>query len=499
MKKKIIASAVLFIVLIMTFNIVKANGLNIQITLPDNLKQIDITDAKMKEYYEQNHIYLHAINDYQDESVIITQLDSELTKRLGSLKGLSEQNYKVFVEQYGKAKLEDGQSVLKQETYEKDDMLFIDTVYEKKTNEQTVQTEEYYTIYEGKALIVSVSFLNKEVDSSKVRKMMDSIEILARKNESSFKETMSFLVIPIMILILGVVYFIKEKKNKVQVEESEKASILRHVTEYMKKAIDYSKFRGILILFAVTIVLNILNLLFGVVDEIINNNWAGQALLITKIYTVLAILQNVIQLIGVIYIAYHLTKKEAKTIKKIEHTLIGMLIGVMLLTISRGIIQLVAIGINQDFVTYITYETNVFAKSMIYILIWYFYFRNSIRVSIYYQEKSIEQVITEPKKGYQNNLINKKIMEYKIIEYFKNKKALDYASGIYINKLPKEYANSLSLSDLNSMKIIRLKRAKYYLSIKDLESPKSQKRKAIKTVIGIIMIYLFIQLILYIL
>lgn len=498
MRKKIIASAVLLIVLTNIFNIVQANALEIQITLPDNLRQIDITDAKMKEYYEQNHIYLHAINESQDESVMITQLENELTKRLGSLKVLSEQNYKVFIEQYHKAKIEEGQSILKQETYKKDDMLFIDTVYEKTASEQTVQTEEYYTIYDGKALIISASFLNKEADSSEVRQMMDSVKVSGTENKSSFKEIASLLIIPIMAVGLGVIYFVKEKRNKVQLEEKEKATILHHVTEYMKKA-DYSKFKGILILFAITIGLNAINLLFGVVDEITNNNWMGQALLITKIHTSLAILQNIIQLIGVIYIAYRLTKREAKTIKKIENALIGMLIGVVILTISRLIIQVINMGMNESFIAYITYETSVFAKSMIYILIWYFYFRNSIRVSVYYQEKSLEQIITTPKKRYQNNLINKKIMEYKIIEYFKNKKALDYASGIYINKLPKEYANSLSLSDLNSMKVIRLKRAKYYLSMKDLESPKSQKRKEIKTVGSIIIIYLFIQLILYIL
>lgn len=499
MRKKIITSAVLFIVLIMIFNIVQANALEIQITLPNNLRQIDITDAKMKDYYEQNHIYLHAINESQDESVMITQLENELTKRLGSLKGLSQQNCKAFIEEYNKAKLQDGQSVLKQETYEKDDMMFIDTVYEKTVSDKTVQTEEYYTIHDGKALIVSASFLNKDVDSLKIRQMMDSVKILAKEDKSSFKEIASLLIIPIMAIGLGVIYFVKEKRNKVELEADEKVTVLNHVTEYMKKMMGYSRYRGILILFAVTIGLNVINLLFGVIDEITSNNWMGQELLITKIHAALSILQNVIQLIGVIYIAYRLMKKEAKTIKKIQSTFITMLIGVIILTISRLIIQAVSIGINESFITYITYETTVFAKSMIYILIWYFYFRNSIRVSVYYKEKSLEQIITNPKKGYQNNLISKKIMEYKIIEYFKNKKALDYTSGIYINKLPKEYASSLSLSDLNSMKVIRLKKAKYYLSMKDLESPKSQKRKEMKTVSSIIIIYLFIQLILYIL
>lgn len=499
MKKKLISTIFILLIILFTTNIVQAtNKLNLEITLPEDIKQNNMADAKMKEYYEQNHIYLHATNEKQDESVMVIQLENELTKRVGSLKGLSEQNRNMFLEEYNQVKLQDGQSVLRQEIYEKEDMLFIDTVYEKTANEKTIQTEEYYTIFKEKALIVSASSLNKDIDSAKARQMMESIKVSVEEDNSGLKDMMYVFVIPVMIIVLGVIYVIKEKRNKVQLEENEKNAILHNVTKYLETVIDYSKFRGILILFGVTIGLNILNLLFGVIGQI-TSDWMEQELLFTKIYMILAMLQNMIQLIGVIYIAYRLTKKEVKTIKKIQNTFVSMLIGVMLLTISRVIIQFATIGMNQNFISYITYETGVFTKSMIYILIWYFYFRNSIRVSVYYQEKSLEQMITNPKKGYQNNFVNKRIMEFKIIEYFKSQKAYDYASGIYINKLPKEYKNSLSLSDLNTKKVIRLKRAKYYLSKKDLESPKAEKRKTIKTVLGIITIYLFVELILYIL
>ena len=140
----------------------------------------------------------------------------------------------------------------------------------------------------------------------------------------------------------------------------------------------------------------------------------------------------------------------------------------------------------------------IFIRSVIYVVIWYCYFKNSIRVSVYYKEKSIEQIIKEPKKGYQTNRVNKKMTEFKIIDYFKSQKAYDYATGIYINKLPKEYAKSLSLLDLNSKRIIRLKKAKYYLSMKDLENPKAENRKIVKTICWIALIYIFIMLILYI-
>jgi hypothetical protein len=189
--------------------------------------------------------------------------------------------------------------------------------------------------------------------------------------------------------------------------------------------------------------------------------------LANKIYVYLLMLQNVIQLFGIIYIAYRLTQKESKTIKHIKKAFIIMLIGISIIWVICIFIQGVILN-NSNFATYVKEKIELLCRSYIYIAIWYCYFANSIRVSVCYNDKSIEQIIMEPKKGYQTRTINKKIMEVKIIEYFKSKKAYDYASGIYINKLPKEYANSLSLSDLTSKKIIKLKKAKYYLNKKYL-------------------------------
>lgn len=496
MKRKLIASIFVLLSIISIINIVQATALlNIQITLPQNFKQVNIQNPDVKQYYQQNHIYLHAINKQQDESIMVVQLENELTTQVGSLKELSEEKLSTFLEQYNEVKQQTEQTILKQESYIKEEQCFIDTIFEQTTNGKKIQTEEYYTIVEGKAVIISVSFLNKDVDTVKVRQIIDSIQISSEELQSGAKDNTYFWIILAIIIGFTIVYVIKEKRNKVELDEGEKKRVLQNVIAYMNR-IDYSKFKGILIIFAVTIGLNVMNLLFGIIEVITQNSWVTGNQPIAKANTILAILQNLVQLIGVIYIAYHLTKKEAKTIKKIENTLIGMLILVTILTLSRLAMQAIAGGINQSLIPYITYETQIFAKSMIYILIWYFYFRNSIRVSIYYKEKSLEQIVMEPKKGYQTNVVNKKIMEFKIIEYFKQQNAWDYASGIYINRLPKEYANSLSLSDLNSKKIIRLKRAKYYLSKKDLENPKSEQRKMIKIVGGMIAIYLFVWILL---
>lgn len=492
MKKKIISS--IFIFIIMITGIVQAAGkLNFQITLPEDLNK-NMIDSQTKQYYEQNNIYLHAVNDKQDEAVMVMQVENEANKRISNLKELNKQNFNAVLEYYNNQKAQEGINVLKQETYQKEELLFIDTIYEKITNEQRIQIEEYYTVFDGKTIMISASFLNKDVDTLKVRQIIDSIKLIKEENKN-IENSIYLWIIPVLLIVLLILYIIKEKRNNIKLEENEKNKIIQNVIEHMKKVTDYSKFKGILILFAITIGLNILNLLFGMIDIVKQSNLLVEASLFTKTYNALLVIQNLVQLVGVIYIAYCLRKKEAKTIKKIENTFIAIFIGVVLVTILRIII---AIGVGQSLVKYVIYEMQIFIRSVIYVAIWYCYFKNSIRVSVYYKEKSIEQIVKEPKKGYQTNVINKKIAEFKIIDYFKSQKAYDYTSGIYINKLPKEYAKSLSLLDLNSKKIIRLKKAKYYLSIKDLSNPKAENRKIVKTILWIALIYIFILLILYI-
>lgn len=172
-----------------------------------------------------------------------------------------------------------------------------------------------------------------------------------------------------------------------------------------------------------------------------------------------------------------------------------MLMGVTILTVVRFILQ-ASMNMSEDLMAYSVSEIKILAKSVLYIGVWYLYFKNSIRVSVYYKEKSLQQIIEEPKKGYQTNLVNKRIMEVKIIDYFTTQKAFDYANGIYINQLPKEYVGSASLSDLTTKKILKLKRAKYYLNQKNIENPKVETRKTAKTVAIMVVIYILVVLIL---
>lgn len=490
MKKKLIITLIVLILLCMVNTVQAADMLKIQITLPNDLKASTQT-AETKEYYEQNHIYLHATNEEQNESVMLVQLENELTTKIVSLNQLDEENLNEFLEQYKGTKEQAEQKILKQETYQKDDMLFIDTILEQKTNDNRIQTNEYYTIHEGKAVIITYSFLNKEVNVNKARSVIDSISItdeeLVSQKDKNYTPT---IILCIVTLILVVLYVIKQVKGKKQIDEIEKQKILPKVIAYMNK-IDYSKFKGILILFVVTIILNIINLFTGIITLFLNGSMSYSG--IAKVYNILSVMQNIVQLLGIIYIAYCLTKRKVKSIENIKKTFITMLLGIILLTTIRLVLT-----INTgDFWQYFKIESQIMLRSIVYIAIWYLYFRNSIRVSVFYGEKTLEQIIINPKKIYQENLVNKKIREFKLIEYFENQKALDYASGIYINKLPKEYAKSIDLSNLNSKKIIRLKRAKYYLSKSDLENPKTEQKQMLK-IVGIgIAIYILAVLLLY--
>lgn len=485
MRNKLITIIIIIVSILCMANTVQADM--VKITLPNNFK----ASTQNTETEQYNHTYLHATNDEQNEAIMLVQLENELTKNVVNLKQLNEESMNEFLVQYKKTKEQDEQVILKQETYQKDDMLFIDTILEQKNNDNMVQTDEYYTIYEGRAIIVSYSFLNKEVDTNKVKSVIDSISItdeeLVSQKEKNYTNT---IILGVGTIILVALYVIKQVKGKKQIDEIEKQKILPKVVRYMSK-IDYDKFKGILILFVVTIILNIINLSYGIITLFLDRNMTYSG--IAKAYNILSVMQNIVQLLGIIYIAYLLAKRKVESINKIKKTFIIMLVGVILLTIIR-LVLCTTIG---DLWKYFKSEIQVMLSSVLYIMVWYLYFRNSIRVSVFYREKTLEQIITNPKKMYQENLVNKKIMELKLIEYFQDQKALDYESGIYINKLPKEYAKSIDLSNLNSKKIIRLKRAKYYLSKSDLENPKTEQKQMLK-IVGIgIAVYILAVLLLY--
>ena len=229
MKKKLLF---IIAIVLMILNIgITVQADMVKLTLPSNFK----ASTQNTETSQYNHIYLHATNDEQNEAIVLVQLENELTKSVVSLKQLNEESMNEFLVEYKKTKEQDKQVVLKQETYEKDDMFFIDTILEQKTNDKWVQTNEYYTIHEGKAIIISYSFLNKEVDTNKVRGVIDSVSItdeeLVSQKEKNYTNT---IILGIAILVLIVIYIIKQTKFKTQIDENEK-QMLEHIIIEMEK------------------------------------------------------------------------------------------------------------------------------------------------------------------------------------------------------------------------------------------------------------------------
>ncbi len=402
MKKKLLVIIIAILVILCICVKVKAEQLTnvlLDISLPEEFvdirKQTEIQDLQTKQYYERNNIYLHATNKTNDESVTIVQIENELTKKIENLSNLNTEDFEAFLGQYNQIKNQENQTTLKQETYKVGEILFLDTAFEHVIEEKSIQTEEYYSIINGKALIISINFLEKEIDFIKVRNIIDSINIYS---EDTTNNIIYLWVILIITIILIVIYIIKQKKNKINIGEHEKTNLLTNVKQYIEKNMEYDKLKGILILFIITIVLNIVSLSLGVIQGFIQYKELIEYSIITRLHVIFVIIQNIVQLLGIIYIAYLLTKRNEKTIKKIEKTFLYMLIGIVILTILRLILQIFINGTKQEFLNFIISEVKILVKSMMYILIWYLYFKNSIRVSIYYKQKTLEQIILDPKK-----------------------------------------------------------------------------------------------------
>ena len=211
MKNKQMVKFLIILIIMVIPSVVQAvNNINLQITLPPDYKQTEIQDLQTKQYYEQNNIYLHATNKTNDESVTIVQIENELTKKIENLSNLNTEDFEAFLGQYNQIKNQENQTTLKQETYKVGEILFLDTAFEHVIEEKSIQTEEYYSIINGKALIISINFLEKEIDFIKVRNIIDSINIYS---EDTTNNIIYLWVILIITIIFIVIYIIKQKKN----------------------------------------------------------------------------------------------------------------------------------------------------------------------------------------------------------------------------------------------------------------------------------------------
>lgn len=490
--KKILTSIIVFVsILAVTLSIqaVYISEIGININLPEEFKYIaqqqDIQDKNAKQYYKENNIYLNASNEEQNKIILVFKIENSTTKQINNLSLLEKTDLDTLVKQYNKQKQEAGEIITKQETLIYNDKLYIHSIYEQQKENNKIVVDEYYTIVDKIAYIFTENYKNLEVNEQEMKQVINDITFQKIEVKTNNGFTYTYIIFG-FILLLGIGYIIKLKINKSQIQENEKSLFTNRIKEYLEKKTNYNKFSGYLVFFTITVVLNIINLSYGVF-QYFTQGILGQALELKEIiYISTAILQNMFGVIFMIYIAILLKKRKANTIDKISKSLIIILISTIILTIFRVIIQANLYGMKIFELGYIESEIKVLLQNFVYIISWFLYFKNSIRVAVYYKQKTLEEIILTPNTILQKDMIQKKMMEFKIIDYFIKEKAYDYSSGIYINKLPKEYANNVSLSDLSSKKIIRLKRAKYYLSNKDLNNPNVEKKKALKTAFWII-------------
>ena len=135
------AIGVFLVILMITTMVQAVNDIHLTITLPQDYIMQTPQDENQKQYYRQNHIYLHAINEKNDEAFMVVQLENDFTKRIANLAELNEQNVNTVLEQYNKEKEQGNQVTLQQETYQKGDLLFIDTVFEQTSEQRKIQVE----------------------------------------------------------------------------------------------------------------------------------------------------------------------------------------------------------------------------------------------------------------------------------------------------------------------------------------------------------------------
>ncbi len=255
------AIGVFLVILMITTMVQAVNDIHLTITLPQDYIMQTPQDENQKQYYRQNHIYLHAINEKNDEAFMVVQLENDFTKRIANLAELNEQNVNTVLEQYNKEKEQGNQVTLQQETYQKGDLLFIDTVFEQTSEQRKIQVEEYYTIINGKAIVISVSFLDKQVDTDKVRQMIDSVEI-SKKEETSGINHWYLLGMLGFAVVLMVLYVRKQTKMKINLAQYEKKSILERIVKHFDNLLQYDKFKGVLVLFTITLIINSINLFY---------------------------------------------------------------------------------------------------------------------------------------------------------------------------------------------------------------------------------------------
>lgn len=457
--------------------------INLTKTLKDNtneLLQHDINTEQLQDDYSQNNIIFDAISNDKTKAITIAKLQNDSTIKIENLSKYSQSQLEEFMEKYKIAKENLGQTIIEQSIYIKGERTFINSILEQKSDDKVIKSNEYYTIVNKNAITIVQNVFDGEINKQEMQDIIESIKFDSETQVNNAKQYINTYIILCVLGIVLVMFGIYKAKDMSKENPEEK--YITQVVAKIKQMGDYNKFGGYIKFFAITICLSVISEIIVIVrffeEGVIYNS-----------YNILQLLQNIILIVALTYMLLNIKKRENKSIKKIKYSILVILVSTIVLTIIKSIIIYVSGQENS----YYIYELKVLLQNIAYTIIWYMYYANSIRVQVFYNKEQLEKIAKNPKTKIQRNYINGIIAKIKIVDYFRKNKATNYENGIYINKISKEINNSY-LSEMNAKRIIKLKKAKYYLDENKLQKSEiNSKSNGIKIVIGLIIVFLVVN------
>lgn len=447
---------------------------------------VDIT--QIKEYYKKNGVVLDAINEDNSKSLLILTLTNTITKNLKNLNMLSEEKLQQFLNQYVQEKQKQKEEVQEKEIYQKDNVVYLHCLIKQTKQEgNIVQVDEYYTIVNGAAISISLNYLTGEIQQEELKNIINTVEIPTFEVKNENISIISIILLVLLIVSTYGVGIYREKKGNIVIGEKEKKTLIQKaIFNYGIR--EYEKFGGYLKFFFVTIVLSLIAMVIQIILFLINGNVFGE-LNWQRTYNLLLFVQLISEILGLGYIICNILKKEAKNVNKIKKTILIVLAITVLITILRIVISYLVYHIPTSTTQYYQTELNSLVRNIFYFGLWYFYYRNSMRVQVYYKEKTLEQVIENPTSKIQQRKANRMLSEAKIRDYLEKNKAIDKKSAVLLNSVPEIYRRSAFYIGLVNKKIIKFTMGKAYLNGKRAKDETFEKKRQARLIGGILIVY----------
>lgn len=501
MRKKIVYIGIVILLMLMNITKVQASSLKMNIELPeeyinltqlvesdpDQLEKYQLNPQELKNKYQKNGIMIDAINEEKSKTITAMVMGNLYTSQIQSMSKLSKEELTNWMEEYKQVKQKDMPKEIVQRSYVVNDKIYVNT---RIMENNAIIQDEYYTIEEGKAIIISLNRISGEIQEGEMEGIVNNItfnDIQIELPQSMYIITTITIVVSVCILIM---YEILKRKNKIEIKENEKEKLTKKVIENyeLKKNM---KLGGYQLFFLITVILSILNMGYQTIQSFITGE-IGQKNGLELIYLIVTIIQNILQIIVLGYIGLLIPKKATKAKKQIEKALIitmsFVIIGTLIktgLSYQMGIVR----------VSYYSLLLVGVIQNIIYLILWYTYYKNSIRVSIYYLQNSMQELVQNPTTKIQKARMETRLVETKIVTFFEERNAIELKNAVEIQEIPREFIKSFYLSRLARRKVLKVKEHKVYLNKKRKTTRKYERIREAKIIGVILFVYIIIILI----